>query len=152
VQALALPQERSFSPATRTHLLLLHWLSLEQKQPLDVEHSLDGPLQAPNDVQENLVAVELGHPPSGHGIAASAPSSSEPPSTLATASIEASLATSAPSRFNPPSRSDSTSGGEPPSESCPPSRSLESESWGCIVVSPEASSATLASQGSEQME
>jgi hypothetical protein len=40
-----LPQETPLSEATFTHLLLLHWLSLLQKQPPCSVHSLDELLQ-----------------------------------------------------------------------------------------------------------
>ena len=40
-----LPQDTSFSSVTLMHLPLLHWLSLEQKQPPGVVHSLVAPLQ-----------------------------------------------------------------------------------------------------------
>jgi hypothetical protein len=40
--------ERSLSPVILTHLPLLHWLSLEQKQPPGDVHSLVLPLQLPN--------------------------------------------------------------------------------------------------------
>jgi hypothetical protein len=71
------PQETSFSPVTLTHLLLLHWLSLEQKQPPCAVHWLDVPLQLPNG-QENPLGVEFGQPPSGQrGTAASEPASAD---------------------------------------------------------------------------
>jgi hypothetical protein len=40
-----LPHDTSFSRETLTHLPLLHWLSLEQKQPPPVVHTLVVPLQ-----------------------------------------------------------------------------------------------------------
>jgi hypothetical protein len=71
---LSPPQDTSFSPVTLTHFALRHWLSLEQKQPPGVVHSLELPLQLPNG-QENPVAVEFGQPPSGQATLASLPAS-----------------------------------------------------------------------------
>jgi hypothetical protein len=73
------PHETSFSRTTLTHLPLLHWLSLEQKQPPDVVHWFDAPLQVPDDGgQENPVGMEVGQPPSGHAMPES-PASPGPP-------------------------------------------------------------------------
>jgi hypothetical protein len=65
------PQETSFSPVTLTHFLLTHWVSSEQKQPPGLVHTDEVPLQCPM-LQENAVATELGHPPSGHSTLPSA--------------------------------------------------------------------------------
>jgi hypothetical protein len=45
VQLVPVPHETSFSWETRTHLPLLHWLSLEQKQPPAAVHAPDALLQ-----------------------------------------------------------------------------------------------------------
>jgi hypothetical protein len=112
-------------------LLLRHSASLEQKQPPPVEHSLVDPLQWPNG-HENPVAVELGHPPSGQGGAASgwasyapSPPESTPPSVPASApppsipsAEQAPLAQTAsisPPPASPPSSPDSVSSAAPAS-------------------------------------
>jgi hypothetical protein len=81
-----LPHETSFSPVTLTHLPLRHWVSLEQKQPPGPVHSLELPLQLPNEGQEYPDPVEIGQPLAGQGTETSAPESgppSAPPSGLA---------------------------------------------------------------------
>ena len=67
------PHETSFSRSTLTHLVLLHWLSLEQKQPPAAVHMLVALLQWPNGHDVNPLGCETGQPPSGQGAPASGP-------------------------------------------------------------------------------
>jgi hypothetical protein len=86
VQLVPLPHETSFSRVTLTHLPLLHWLSLLQKQPPGFVHSLIVPLQWPIVGQEKPVGVEFGQPPSGHAIPESPPASPTPDAGMQRAS------------------------------------------------------------------